>query len=165
MKCWLLAAMLFCITSLALPKAEAFVEDPYIMPAHPTPDTPISIHVLMGWCHASIDGVDDAKLQTVSPGHLRVITEGVVLDPGHPFCIHPPFVYRFNIGTLPEGRYTIQFFIRDDLSGAGLAGFGSVNFVVAAPARIPASSLAAKATIFLMLCLSGAIAWIRGSRA
>ena len=163
MKSWLLSAILLSVTSLAPPMAEAFVDDPYITPAHPTPQTPISVHVYMGWCHGSLDPVDGAELQVVGPGQLRLITKGVVLDPGHPLCNDPPLTYRFDIGTLPAGSYTLQFFIRDDLSGAGLVGFGSVDFLVANSAKIPATSVLTLVAISV-ICIAGAVGWRRSSR-
>ena len=164
MKCWLLPVLLLCITSLAPPAAQAFVEDPYIVPAHPTPETPIWVHVRMGWCHASLDAVDGAELQVIAPGQLRLITNGIVLDPGHPFCNGPPFTYRFDVGTLPTGSYTLQIFIRDDIGGAGLVGFGSVNFSVRSPMKIPATSIALLVALLLGVCVIGALATRRSSR-
>lgn len=156
MKGWLVSVMLLCFVSVP-PRAEAFVDDPFITPAQPTPDDKISVHVNTGWCHAPTDDVNQAELIRVSPGQLQLIADGVVLPPGHPFCIHPPLTYRFDIGTLPAGAYSLQFFIRDDIGGSGLVGFGSVNFTVRAPARIPVLTPWSLAiAIALVLILSAA---------
>ena len=85
MKRWLISTMLY-VASMLPQTVEAFVEDPYITPAHPAPDRPIFVNVYMGGCHGSLDAVDGAELQVIAPGQLRLITNGIALDPGHPFC-------------------------------------------------------------------------------
>lgn len=155
MKGWVLFAFLLGNTLLA-PRVEAFVEAPYITPAQPTPEDRISVHVRMGGCHASWDDVDAAQLTLVAPGQLHLVTDGAALPPGHPFCIYdPPFTYRFDIGTLPVGQYTLHFFIFDDFSSAEPIEFGSVDFRVAAPARIPATSMI---TLWVLVALVLAVA-------
>ena len=164
MKCFSLSAILLCIAAIVPHPAAAFVDDPQVVPTHPTTNKPIWVHVHMGWCHSSLDAVDGAELEVVGPGQLRLITDGVALDPGHPFCNDPPFNYRFNIGTLPAGSYILQFFIRDDISGAGLVGFGSVNFTVTPPARVPATSDIALVALSTALSIAGAVGWRRNAR-
>lgn len=161
MKCCLLSALLLISCSLGSSKALAFVDEPYITPAHPTPERPITVHVRMGGCHGSVDAVDGAKLEMTSPGQLRLITNGDALDPGHPFCNVPIFNYRFNIGALAEGNYTLRFVIRDDLSGAGLVEFGSVSFSVRPAARIPTTSGTGLGAMAILLGMSGFIALLR----
>lgn len=141
MKGWLLSAYLL-INTLSAPRLEASVDPPYITPTQPTPRDTISVHVRMGGCHASWDDVDEARLTLVAPGELHLVTDGAALPPGHPFCIYDPaFTYRFDIGMLPIGQYTLRFFIFDDFSSLAPVEFGSVDFHVAEPARIPATSV------------------------
>ncbi|MCI1709234.1 MAG: hypothetical protein LKM39_01695 [Chiayiivirga sp.] len=151
MKRCVFPAMMWLLATLASPKAEAFVEDPFITPSAPTPDTPIAVRVHAGVCHAFSDDVDEAELVVVGPGQLRLMTEGVNLPPAHPFCIYPDFVYRFDIGTLPAGSYTLQLFINDPFAGPEPVGFGSVSFVVSAPHAIPAASPVGLALLGLLL--------------
>ncbi len=139
-------------------QAQAFVEEPFVIPTQPTASTPIWVHVTAGYCHAISDGVWDAELVLVAPGQLQLLTEGVALSPGHPFCIHPPFPYRFDIGVLPVGKYTLQVFIHDDFASPEPIGFGSVSFVVAAPASIPSSSTTTLAVLVAALVAFGALA-------
>jgi hypothetical protein len=144
--------------------AQAFVEEPFVIPARPTADTPIWVHVTAGICHAISDGVDDAELVLVAPGQLQLLTEGVALSPAHPFCIHPPFAYRFSIGVLPVGKYTLQVFIHDDFASPEPIGFGSVSFVVSSPASIPSTSSTAIAILLSLLVATGALAARQFSR-
>ena len=164
MKCWLLSALLLCVTSLATPMAWAYVEIPYITPAHPTPDAPISVHVGAGWCHAFTDFPNEAELVLVAPGQLRLMTDGIALSAGHPFCIYLPYTYRFDIGTLPAGSYTLQVFIYDEFSAPVPIGFGSVSFVVAAPATIPSTSLSTLVAIAACLLAGAMLTLARSNR-
>jgi len=158
MKGWLLSAFLLSITLLT-PRVEAFVDPPYITPQQPTPRDTVSVHVRMGGCHASWDDVDEARLTLVAPGQLHLVTDGAALPPGHPFCIYDPaFTYRFDIGKLPAGQYTLHFFIFDDFSSPAPVEFGSVDFRVAEPARIPATSVL---TLFA-IAASVIVAAVRG---
>lgn len=134
--------------------AQAFIEDPFVQPTHPTPETPISVRVYAADCHGFSDLVDEAELETVAPGQLRLITDGSVLPPAHPFCIWPDYVYRFEIGTLPAGIYTLQLFIRDPFFPEPLP-FGSVTFTVAPPATIPAAASPGLLLLGLLIAAAG----------
>lgn len=150
MKRWPLHSLLI-VLSLSAPKAHAFIEAPYITPAHPTTITPISVRIHAGGCHGFSDGVDEAELVVVGPGQLRLMTEGINLPPAHPFCIAPDFTYRFDIGTLPAGHYSLEVFIYDEFAAPEPVGFGSMDFLVTAPATIPAISLPPMALLLLAL--------------
>jgi hypothetical protein len=165
MRLWqVLAGSLIGVVLLSK-QAQAFVEEPFVIPALPTADTPIWVHVTAGICHAISDGVDDAELVLVAPGQLQLLTEGVALPPAHPFCIYPPFPYRFNIGKLPVGRYTLEVFIHDDFSSPEPIGVGSVSFVVATPMSIPSTSTATLAVLAVASLALGALAARDSSRA
>jgi hypothetical protein len=157
MKCWLPSVLLLCVTSLALPTAQAFVEDPYIIPAHPTPKTSIWVHVRMGWCHTTVDAIDGAELAVAAPGQLRLVTNGAALPPGHPFCLYPPFNFRFHIGKLPAGIYTLQLLIRDEFSAPEPIPVGSVSFTVTPLETIPSASATALILALLLLAATGAL--------
>ncbi len=138
--------------------AKAFIEDPFVTPTIPTSRTPISVNVHAGGCHGFFDQVDEAELVVTGPAELQLITDGAVPEPGHPFCIYPDYVYRFDIGMLPTGSYTLRLFIRDAFHQQPLP-FGSVEFTVAAPTTIPAtdrSSLVVLAMIFAIAAAAAA---------
>lgn len=161
MKGWPLSTIFLCVVLLVSPKALAFVETPYITPAHPTPTTPISVRIHAGGCQGFSDDVGGAELIVVGPGKLRLMTEGINLPPAHPFCIAPDFTYRFDIGTLPAGHYSLQVFIYDEFSAPEPVGFGSVDFLVSEPATIPATSTG---SIALLISALAALAYWRMRR-
>lgn len=133
----------------------AFVDTPSITPPRPSSSTPITVHVRAGDCHVFLDDVNEAELVNAGNGQLRLVVDGVAsLEPGNPFCIYPVFTYRFVIGTLPAGGYTLQIFIRDTNFPATPVAFGTVSFSVSAtPSVVPALSNEVVAlTMVLMLC-------------
>ena len=149
--------LLLIITSSSMPTAHAYIEDPYITPHHPTSNTPISVRIRAAGCHGFSDDVDEAELVVVAPGQLRLMTEGINLPPAHPFCIAPDFTYRFDIGTLPAGHYSLQVFIYDEFSAPDPVGFGSVEFDVSAPTNIPIASETSFTA--LVIALAGFACW------
>jgi hypothetical protein len=163
MKRWPLHSLLI-VLSLSASAAHGFIEAPYITPAHPTTTTPISVRIHAGGCHGFADDVDEAELVVVAPDKLRLMTQGINLPPAHPFCIAPDFTYRFDIGTLPAGQYSLQVFIYDEFAAPEPVGFGSVDFLVSEPATIPASS--ATSVALLLSALAALACWRmrRGAR-
>ena len=149
--------LLLIVTSLSASSAHAFIENPYITPPHPTPDTPISVRIHAAGCHGFSDDVDEAELIVIGPGQLRLMTEGINLPPAHPFCIAPDFTYRFDIGTLPAGHYSLQVFIHDEFSAPEPIGFGTVEFEVSEPTNIPAMS--GESLALLVFMLAGLAGW------
>ena len=137
--------------------AFAFVDPPSISPPSPSSNFLITVHVRAGDCHAFLDDVNEAELVSVGNGQLNLIVDGVAsLEPGNPFCIYPVLTYRFVIGALPAGIYTLQLFIRDTNFPETPVAFGTVSFSVSAtPSIVPTLSEGAIAmTILLMLCLA-----------
>lgn len=143
-----------CWPSTAL----AFVDPPRIVPQHPTSRTPIVLAVRAGNCHGFVADAGEPELILLEPGKLKFVAAGIAsLEPGNPFCIYPVFDYRFDLGALPEGNYSLQLFIRDiSLLGTEVES-GSVSFAVSQPRSIPSSSWPALGAIVLALLLGGAI--------
>ena len=150
--------MLLVATAFTTKEVSAFVETPRIEPAHPTTRTPIDMRVVAGGCHAFTDDVDDAELIVVVPGELQLIADGIAnLEEGNPFCVDPPFDYRFNMGLFAEGDYIVQLFIRDISDPGTPVAFGAVSFNVVRPASIPGSSTMSLALVGSLILLSGAV--------
>ena len=83
-----------------------------------------------------------------------------MLDEGHPFCVILDHEHRFDLGTLPIGRYRLNLFLHDpDYLPAPIA-FGSVEFEVSGSHAIPANSLV---SLVMLGMAVGGVALIRAS--
>ncbi len=127
------STIVFGFTSVS----RAYVDAPTINPPIPTVETPITVYVRAGGCHAFVN--DEGEPQVVRKGnHVDLIAPGIAsLTPGHPFCINQDFNYPFSIGTLPAGSYTLRILILDSGYPDAPFPFGSVSFDVHAPKSIP----------------------------
>jgi hypothetical protein len=143
----------------------AFIDQPTITPLQPTLQTPISLHVRAGGCDGFYDLSDQAELSSSGPGQLQLIVDGEASLPvGHPFCNWPTFTYRFDLGTLPPGKYTLQLMVRDELDfNEEPVLVGSTSFIVSTAFVIPAASLGTLAGLAVAMLLTTMLAWRRGS--
>jgi len=143
------------LTLLLTPLGSAwgFVEPPTFSPAQPNADQAVDISVRVGDCHgfaAPLDGYPFVDVQ-VNGDIINVIITGVEeTDPI--FCVIPPYTETVNIGSFPEGNYTVRISIRDidipypvlpAISEAPLVVFGvpAQPAVTAVPVNSPASLL------------------------
>jgi hypothetical protein len=149
------AVVLTATSLLFASNANAFIGEPYLLPANPVAGETISVNIPNGECDAIL-GI---------PGWPRVSREGhavridlwssSVHDPE--LCIYIPGISTYSIGEFPPGAYTLRVDreFMGDFGGDNIETLATLPFVVNGPseaAPLPSLGLSAFVVLTLSLC-------------
>jgi len=135
-----IAVLLALSVGLFPTPARAFLDPPYITPANPTVDAPISVNVYGGECDLLDYGIVWPPPVTQEGTEITILFFGIhEVDPE--WCYYGIGLATFLVGTYPEGSYTLDV-ERQYFNFAGVLvqeTLGIIPFTVGgpAPAQIP----------------------------
>jgi hypothetical protein len=142
----LTVAVLVAAVLLSLP-ANAFIDPPIIVPARPVAGQVVSFDVRIGVCEyfqafGPSDGMtvfsDDRWRSIVRVGNTLQVTVRTAFASEPILCVYPTANFRFRLGDLTPGNYTLEVYGQDVDIPASRPLIGSVGFVVgSAPAAVP----------------------------
>ena len=154
-------AALMILVLLAQP-ARAFFDPPYITPAQPTAERPISVSIRGGGCDA-ITGLPGYPVVTQEGNAIAILFFGARNGPED--CYYPVGTATFPIGNYADGSYTLKVELRY-IGGTGLFvvdTLGVVPFTVTGgappPAPVSAPMLSIPGLSLLLLALAGIATW------
>jgi hypothetical protein len=155
------------LLALALPgqRASAFLDPPYITPAHPTAGELVSVNIYGGVCDFADGGVIWPPPVTQQGSELTILlTGGHEEDPE--FCYFGVGTFTAPIGVYPSGTYSLRVNWRySTFSGWVTETLGVIPFTVsAAPSRRPTEAPALSIAGFGVLALALLVAMLRDLR-
>lgn len=98
--------LLLCALALCAERALAFIDSPYVTPAHPMAGDTISVNVYRGECDVLSIGIVPPAVEE-HDGHITALFTGIhESDPE--WCIYSTGTETVAIGTFPPGSYTLD---------------------------------------------------------
>lgn len=162
------APLLALLFAFFAPTAHAFLDPPYLTPAHPTPSDTIYVNVYGGQCDDLDTGVVPPSI-TQQGNAVSVVFTGAHTD-NPEFCIFGVGTATLPIANYPAGSYTLTIIWRymDVFGNFVQQTLGVLPFTVS-PA-VPPSAAVATPTLdgaglsLLLLALVGIATWVLRSR-
>ena len=163
------APILTLLLTLFAGPAWAFLEPPYITPAHPSVGDAISVSIYGGECDLVHDGVVWPPPVTQQGNDITILFTGI--HEGNPeLCYYSIGTRIYPVGTYPVGSYTLHVEWRYmSFTGPWIQEtLGVIPFTVSGgappPAPVSASTLGTLGYSLLLLALAGIATWSLHSR-
>lgn len=153
------APLLALLLALFAPHARAFLDPPYITPAHPSVGDAISVSIYGGQCDLVHDGVEWPPPVTQKGNEITILFRGIH-ETNPELCYYGVGTATYPVGSYPAGSYTLHVEWRYiSFSGVWIhETIGVIPFTVtgenpppARPVATPALGVAALGILMLML--------------
>ncbi|GAA0708013.1 hypothetical protein [Dokdonella soli] len=155
------APMLALFFAFSAQSAHAFLNPPYLTPAHPTPSDTVSVNVYGGQCDA-FTGSPVLPVVTQLGNAITLVSTGAHSDDPL-FCVFGVGTETIPIGSYAIGSYTVTVIWRytDFIGNNVQQTLGVLPFTVTAPPPTPVAlpTLGGAALSILLFALIGFAAW------